>query len=812
MDTLLQDIRFGARMLWKHRGATLVAVLALALGIGVNTAMFSTAEAFLLHPVPFEDVDRLAAIYDARPQQNVDMNEIAPATYFDWQEQARSFEKLAAYEWNEVNLTGGDQPQKVQGFRVTAGFFDLLRVRPLLGRTFHPEEEQPGKGQEIVLGYGLWQRRYASDPNVIGKTVKVNGLPFTIVGVMNKGFDFPLPAEAWMPLALDAKERLRRDSRDLWVFARLKPRVSLAGAQAEMNTIAERLANGYPDTNRGWQVRVVPLGEFAVGNLTRQYTLLLMGAVGFVLLIACSNVANIQFARATGRAKELAVRTALGAGRLRIIRQLLTESVLLSLLGASLGLFFAAWDVDLIRSNMPPDVAKFIAGWTTIRLDANAFLFTLAVAVASGVLSGLAPALFSSRADVNEALKESGRGASSGRSRHRLRSTLVVVEMSLAVVLLVGAGLLVKGFRALLDVHDSYSPQTLLTFNVSLPEAQYQQPASRLAFCEQALQRLSSTPQVQSAAIATYMPYSNGGGASLTNFSIEGRPVTQAGELQAAIPETVSPEYFRMMNIALRDGRLLTDSDTQGALSVAVISESLARRFFSSENPLGRRVKVGAPDSNRPWMTIVGVVRDLRYSWINKDDVPALYRPFRQAPPYYATFALRAPGDPLRLVSAVRAEIAAVDPELPLFNIKPMDRLITESVVGIAYVAAMMAVLGIIAVILAAVGIYGVMAYAVGERTHEFGVRMALGAQARDILAMVLRNGALLTGLGFGIGLPIAFLLAQALAGLLFGVRAADTTAFLVLPLVLAAVAFLACYIPGRRATRVDPVKALRWE
>jgi putative ABC transport system permease protein len=811
MQTIWQDMRYGARMLWKHRLATLVCAAALALGIGANTAMFSLAEAFLAHPVPIENADRFVALVDSRPGQDIDRTPVAPATYFDWRQQAHSFDELGSYAWREVNLTGDREPQKVQAFQISANLFGLLGVHPQLGRGFLPEEQEPGKEQEIILGHALWEQRYASDSHIVGKNIKVDGKAYTVVGVMAAGFDFPLPAEAWTPLALDLKARLSRADRWLFVLGRLRPDVSYTQAAAEMQGIAQRQSELYPDTNKGWQLRPLRLRDFATGTLTKDYTLLLLGAVGFVLLIACADVANVQFARMTGRANEFAVRTALGGTRWRIIRQLLTESILLSLGGAALGLLIAQWALSLILSHMPADVAKFVAGWKTIRLDSNAFLFTLAIAVVSGLISGIAPSLLTSRTNVSESLKESGRSSVS-RARGRLRGALVVAEISLALVLLVGAGLLVKNFQGLLNVNESYSPQTLLTMNLKLPETQYAKPATRLAFHEHVLERLSSAPGVQSASLVSDVPYSNGGGLPTDDFSIGGRPPAQRGERIEAIIETITPNYFGVLNIALRDGRLLTEADGAEATPVTVISESLARRYFPNENPLGKHIKVGKTDSDRPWMTVVGVVNDVHYMWIVKENFPTIYRSFRQAPPYFTSIMLRTPGDPLQFISTARAQISAADPDLPLYSIKPMDKVITESVTGIAYVAALMAVLGGIALVLASVGVFGVMSYSVSERTHEIGVRMSLGAQTGDILRMVLRSGMFLAALGLAIGLPIAFLMARALASLLFGVEAADPFSFIGLPVLLAAVAALACYLPARRAARLDPLKALRYE
>jgi putative ABC transport system permease protein len=812
MFTIWQDIRFGLRMLAKHRLATLVSIVALALGIGVNTAMFSLAEAFLLHPAPFENAKRIIALVDSRPQQNIDLTPIAPATFYDWRKEAHSFDQLSAYAWDEIRLTGDGHPQKVQAFRVSANLFGMLGVQPQAGRVFAADEEAPGRDQEIILGHALWEQRYAADPHIVGKTLKVDGKSFTVVGVMGKGFDFPLPAEAWLPLSLDAQQRELRDKRWLFVLGLLKPGVSFSEAAAEMQGISQRQAEAYPDTNKGWQLRPLPLAQFMTGYLTRQYTLLLLGAVGFVLLIACADVANVQFARMSGRTNEFAVRAALGGSRWRMLRQLLTESILLSAAGAILGMFIAQWEIQMILSHMPPDVAKFVAGWKTISLDSNAFLFTLIIVVLSGILSGIAPALLASRANLSETLKESGRGSTVSRTRGRLRGALVIVEVSLALVLLVGTGLLVKNFQGLLNVAESYSPRTLLTINLTLPEMQYAKPAARLAFHERVLQRLSSAPGVQSASLVTHVPYSNGGGLPTYDFSVEGRPPVQRGDRMEAVVETISPNYFRLMNIALRDGRLLTDADGAEATPVAVISESLARRYFPGENAVGKQIKVGKPDSERPWMTVVGIVNDIHYMWIVKEDFPTIYGSFRQAPPNYTTIVLRSLGDPLQLISEAREEIAAVDPDLPLYNIKPMDKVITESITGIAYVAAMMGVLGVIALVLASVGVFGVMSYSVSERAQEIGIRLSLGAQTSDILRMVLRNGMTLAALGLAIGLPIAFALARSLAALLFGVETADPFSFIGLPLVLAAVAALACYLPARRAARLDPLVALRYE
>jgi putative ABC transport system permease protein len=816
MQALWQDVRFGVRMLMKNRLVSLVCIIALALGIGANAAIFSMAEAFLLHPVPFENADRYIALLDKHAQSDnggfgsVDFVGIAPATYFDWKKQAKSFDQITAYQWDEANLTGDNEPQKVQAFHVPANFFETIGVQPAMGRAFLTEEEEVGKDQSIILGHALWEQRFASDPNILNKNIKVDGKSYTVVGVMKKGFDYPMPAEVWLPMSFTTKERGRRDNRWLYPVGRLAPGVSFEQATAEMQAISQQQADAYPDTNRGFRIAPTLLRNYMTSDLTKQYMILLMGAVGFVLLIACANVANVQFARVTGRVGEFAIRSAMGGSRWQIVRQLLVESILLSLGGAILGLFFAQWNLDMILAHMPADVAKFVAGWKTIRLDANAFLFAIGISVSSGILSGIAPSLIGSQTNVAGTLKEGGRGTSIGRGRHRMRAALVIGEVTLALVLLVGSGLLVRSFQALLNINEGYTPSTMLTMNMSLPQTQYATEAQRLAFHEQVRERVSEIPGIQEAALVTHLPYSDGGYIDPQGFSVEGRPFTQRNDTRDAIVETASTSYFHMMNLGLRDGRYLLDSDGATSPKVAVVSASLVRKYFNGENPIGHKIKVGKDDSDAPWLTVVGVVGDLHYSWISREDVPTIYRPVRQSPPSFTTLVLRTNGDPLKFVSTVRTQIAAIDPNLPMYNIKSMEKVITEAIVGIAYVAVMMTVLGVIALLLACVGIFGVMSYSVSERTHEIGIRMSQGAQTKDILALVLGGGMRMTLLGLVIGLPISYGLAKTMAGLLFNVKASDPFAFLVLPLILAAVAAFACYLPARRAATLDPLRALR--
>jgi putative ABC transport system permease protein len=811
MSTLFQDVRYGLRMLRKSPAFTLVAMITLALGVGANTAIFSVADAFLLRPVTFPDTDRLVMVMELSPGQTSDWNKVAPGNLEDWRQQSHSFEALAAGRWSNFNLTGSGDPQRVQGFEVTAGFLDTLRVKPALGRNFLQGEDTPGHDQEVVLGNGLWERQFGSDPHIVGKTIKLNDRPLTVVGVMPKGFSFPLSAELWVPMALTAQERSSRDSHSLLVATRLSPGTSLHQAQAEMNAITGRLENAYPKTNQGWHARVIPVAEFVTEDLTRSYTLLLLGAVGFVLLIACANVANLQFARGTIRSREAAVRLSLGARRWRVVQQALSESVLLGLGGAVLGLPLAAVGVKLILANMPADVAKFIPGWETIAVDWRAFSFALSISVLAGIIAGLAPALQAAGADLNEALKEGGRGGTTGSSRHRLRSTFVVLQVTLSLVLLVGSGLMVKGVRTLISLTHDFSPSTVLTFHLNLPDTKYKSEQQMSSFYDRMLEEVSATPGVRSAAIATQLPFSEGY-FSMNLFSIGGRPVSSAREQRAAVIQYISPSYLSLLGITVREGRLLTNDDTASTLPVAVINQRMARRYWQNESAIGQRIRVGPDDGAGPWMTVAGVVADARNGWISSQPEPTIYIPYRQSPHRSTAVALRTEGSPLSVVSSLRSRVAQVDADLPLYEIMPYEEVIRESVIGFKYVAVMLSVLGVIALVLAAVGLYGVMSYLVASRTHEIGIRMALGAQRAEVLGMAVRWAVPLMTFGMLAGISAAFLLARLLASLLYGVKATDLATFTVAAVTLLAAALLATLVPARRATKVDPIVALRYE
>jgi putative ABC transport system permease protein len=630
-----------------------------------------------------------------------------------------------------------------------------------------------------------------------------------VIAVMVKKFNFPVGVEMWAPWTTDPQESQVRGRHYLKVLARLKPGVSIHQASAEMTTIARRMSEQYPETNRGWDAQVVPIKYFVTGDLTYRYTLMLLAAVGFVLLIACANVANLQFARGAARQREFAVRTALGAHRWRVVRQLLTESIALSLVGAAVGFGLAEWGVQLILAYMPADIARYIAGWYEIQLDARAFAFALGLAVLSGVVSGLAPAIQSSKPDLNETLKESGRGTSAGRSRQRVRSVLVVSELALALVLLIGAGLMVTGVKSLLAVRQPYDPRHVLSVQINLPEGKYNDLRKRASFYGQVLEQLRSVPEIESAAIVRSLPY--GDGHRVVQLGIEGVPV-EKGEYRSAQSETISPDYFSLMRIPLREGRMLGERDGAESLPVVVVSERMARRYWPGQSALGRRIKAGAADSEKPWLTIVGVVGEIQYDWLDREPPPVLYQSYRQAAEGWTTLAVRSHGDPMRVVTAVRSQVAKVDPDQPLAEIKTLDRVMTDAVLGLSYVAVMMTVLGVIALALSAIGVSGLMAYAVTERTHEIGVRLALGAQRDSVLRMLVGRGMLLAGIGLGIGLTGSIFIARLLSSLIFGVSATDWTTFGGVLLAMAVVALAASYFPARRAARLDPTIALRHE
>ena len=807
MNTLIQDIRYGARMLVKNPGVTLLTVCALALGIGANAAIFSVADALLLRPEPFPNLGRLALIYN-KVGAVTDENSLYPADYQAVLMQNRSFEQLAAHSGMDANLTGQGDPERVQAEKVTPNFFDVLGVQPQLGRGFTPQEGTPGNDAEMILSYGLWQSKFAGDASVIGKEAHINSKSYTIVGVMGKDFEYPVATDLWVPLALTVADQASRDDNYIFPVGLLKSGVSVSQAAAELENIGQELQKEFPKSNAKMTIRTVPFRTYATDEGTHQFMLLLLVAVAFVMLIACANAANLQLARVAGREREIAVRRAMGASRWRVVRQLLTESVILALAGAALGLLLAEWAVGLTVSYIPPELSQYIAGWNRVALDWRAVAYTVAVAVLAGVIAGLAPALGHSRPDLTDALKEGGRGGP-GRGSHRLRSVLVVAEVAASLVLLVGAGLLVKGFQALLNENKKFEPQSLLTMSIALPMNKYGEQAKRAQFFQQVLSQMSAIPGVKAASVVTEVPDNDH--FSYHVFTAENEPYAEdMGHLGLA--ESVSPNYFRTLHLPLIRGREFTDADGANTQRVAMVSKLMAARYWPGEDPIGKRVREGRPDRKNPWMTVVGVVADAKYNPYFEAIDGTVYVPYAQDADSNCAFLLRTAGDPLTFVPAVRAKIASVDPDQPIYEPKTLARLTWEELIGISFIATMMAVLGLIALVLASSGVFGVMAHSVTERTHEIGIRLALGASPKQVLRWIAGRGIRLAVIGLVIGFALAYVLARLLSSLIYGVSAADPVIFVGVPAALAVVAITACYLPARRAMKVEPMVALRYE
>jgi putative ABC transport system permease protein len=801
MRSLLQDVRYAVRRLLKSPGFALVAVGALTLGIGANTAIFSVVNSVLLRPLPYPEPEQLVQVWESRPRMNMPRSEVAPHEFLAWAERSQSFRQLAANDLTEYNLTGRGEPERVTGALVTAGYFPLFGVSPAQGRTFLAEEDQPGKDNVVVLGHELWRSRFNSDPSVVGQSVSLDGVPCTVVGVMPRGFRLPDGAGLARPIAFTVEDRAKAGSHFLNVYGRLKEGVALAQAGGEMATVAGRVEQDFGDVNAGHRVVLVPLHEQVVGG-ARTALLVLLGAVGLVLLIACANVANLLLARAAGRRREVAVRAALGASRWRIVRQLLAESVLLSALGGAAGLLLAVWGVDLLVSLDPTGVQR--AGEVT--LDWRVLGFTFGLSLLTGLLFGLAPALQASKADFNESLKEGGRSAQ-GLGRSRLRGALVVSEVALTLVLLVGAGLLVKSFRQLLAVDSGLDPHGVLTLDVSLPQAKYAERQQITSFYERLIEQAAALPGVEAAGAVSVLPLA---GNDNSNFvQIEGRPPQPAGQALRAGRRNVSADYFRALGIPVKRGRAFNASDAKDAPPVVVINESLARSFFAGEDAVGKRIRTG---EKSPWVEVVGVVGDVRHRGLDVETRPEMFFPHLQTPSRQMTLVVRAAGDPAALAGPLRVRVRELDRDQPVGNVKTMETWVAESVASRRFSVLLLGVFACVAAGLAALGLYGVVSYSVAQRTHEIGLRVALGARPRDVLRLVIRQGMTLTLLGTAVGLLAALALTRVMSGLLFGVGATDLATFVAVPLMLLTVALLACYLPARRATKVDPMVALRHE
>jgi putative ABC transport system permease protein len=802
-----QDLRYGLRMLCKNPGFTAVAVIALALGIGANSAIFSVVNAVLLRPLLYKDSERLVMVWEDATKYGYPRDTPAVANYIDWRDQNQVFESMAAIADQSFNLTNAGDPERIEGRRVSSNLFSLLGIDPQIGRAFTPEEDQPGANRVVILSNALWQRRFAGDANLVGKTVTLNAQSHTVIGVMPAWFQFPSrDDELWVPIAFTPQQVASRGNHYLEVVARLKRGVSVQQAQAEMNTIAARLQQQYPEQNTDLGAAVVPLHEQVVGDI-KPALLILLGAVGLVLLIACANVANLLLARAAVRQKEIALRVALGANRWRLIRQFLTESILLATLGGAFGLLLSIVGVRLLTGFIPNDISQLKA----ITLDVRVLGFTLLVSMLTGLIFGLVPALQASIFNPNETLKEGGRDSSSGSRGNRIRGLLVIAEVAVSLVLLIGAGLLINSFLRLRNVDPGFRTDNLLTMKIVLPQLKYPSQAKRAAFYTDVVSRVEALPGVKSAAVTTNLPLYKQGNS--TGINIEGRPEPEPGKEMIVVTRVISPKYFQTMGIPFLKGRPFGAEDTPKLPGAVVISETMASRYWPGEDPVGKRLCPGKPESPEDWFQIIGVVKDVRQFELNADPKPQMYLSYEQIGFFEPRdLVVSTSVDPLSLAATVRKTVWDIDKDQPVSNIRTMNEIAAESVARQRFSMLLLGIFAGVALLLAAVGIYGVMSYSVTQRRNEIGIRMALGAQKSDVLKLTVGQGLKLVVIGVGCGLAGAFMLTRLMSSLLFGVKATDPATFITISVILACVALLACYIPARRATKVDPLTALRYE
>jgi putative ABC transport system permease protein len=816
---MVQDLRYAIRMLLKRPGFTMISVVALAIGIGASTTIFSVVNAVLLRPLPYKDPGRLVII-DAN-YLALDMERIGASApeFLDYRDQAQVFEQIAAFGDVDFTLTGGDGPESVRTCRVSASLFPLLGATPARGRTFSPEEEQVGRSNVVVLSDGLWRRRFGADPNIIGTTLTLEGRKCDVVGVMpdrfqfpHSGFPFGRRADLWMPIAFTEEELAHRSQYSFRVIARLQADLSFEKAQAEMDTLASRLQQQYPRSYRGpngedggWKITATSLEELVVARV-RPGLLILLSAVAFVLLIGCANVANLMVARGLARQKEVAVRLALGAGRARLVRQFMTESLLLALMGGGLGLLLALWGNDLLAALAPANIPRA----SEVSLDLRVLGFALAVTLGTGLLFGLAPAMAMTKPDLIQSLKDGSRSAGGSRRFNRLRSLLVSFEVAISVVLLIGAGLMINSFIRLLRVDPGFNPDNLLTMEIVLPESRYAELRQCGDFFTQLLARVEALPSVRSAGAITILPLS--GGRRDGPVSIEGRPFDTTGKPQVANYRVISPTYFDTLGTRLVEGRWITDRDAVDRPAAALVNEALARNLFPNEDPIGKRLKLGAPRNPRPWLSIVGVVADVKHDGLDTATRPEIYVSYLQEPLPALTLVVRSASDPTVLVTAVRNEVLALDREQPIYNVRTVRQLLSASVSNRRFSMLLLGVFASVALLLAVLGVYGVIGYWVSQRTQEIGIRMALGARPQDIFRLVMRRGMILTTIGVVAGLAGAFAVTRVMSGMLFSVTASDPATFAVIALLMTGAALAASFIPARRATRVDPMIALRCE
>ena len=823
METLLQDIRFACRTLLKRPAFTVIAILTLALGIGANTAIFSVVDSVLLAPLPFRDPDRLTMIWASNPElaRQVGLPDklpVSPATFYDWKT-AKSFEKMALVSSDRLSLTGDGDPEQIAAVKVSGELFQALGTPALLGRTLQPEDDDKGKRTTILLSHDFWQHHFGGDRNVIGRILHIDGAPLAVVGVMPAGFAFPRGGEmphgfgfaaqpdVWVPLAFTPERRQNRGNRGYLAIGLLKPGVGIPEAQAEMTEISRRVEKAFPDSDGGWHNRVAPLRRELVGDI-RPALLILLAAVGLVLLIACVNVASLLLAQAAARQKEIAVRTALGAGRGRMVRQLLTESALLAFTGGAAGLLLAIWGLRAFTLWIPDDVPVS----RHLTLDPRVLLFSLGVTLLTGLLAGLAPAFQMTRPDLAESLRD-GTRAGSGTSRgNRTRGILVIVETALAVVLVAGAGLLIRSFARVTNIDPGFRPEGVLTLQVPISQVKYPDGAKRWAFLSQALERLRALPGVTVAGTVSNLPLS--GEEEIDWLIVEGRPrPANSSETPLADLRQASSGYFEAMGIRLLRGRTFNGNDRAGVAGVAVVNETLARTYWPGADPIGKRIRFGDLDSKKPeWLTVVGVVDDVRSSSLEGTPRPQAYLAAAQNAFSRQYVVLRTKGDPKNLIAAARSAIWSVDRDQPVAEARAMSKVVSQSVAGRRFNMVLLGAFAVLSLLLAAVGIYGITAYSVAQRTREMGLRMALGAERWTVLALVLREAGFLALAGLAAGLALAFAATRVMASLLFGVGASDPLTFASVAATLALVSLFAAWVPGRRATEVDPMVALRTE
>lgn len=821
MGTFWQDLQYGGRLLLKSPAFTLIAVATLALGIGANTAIFGIVNTVLLRPLPYPNQQQLVNVWETDSNRKIKHGSVPPGDFVDWRAQNQVFQGISAFQFDVFTLTGAGEPEQVWGGRVSANFFDLFGVRPVVGRAFRPDEEQLGHDRVVIISHAVWTRHFAADPNVVGHSVTINDNPYTVIGVLPADFNLlglSRQFEVWVPLALSTSD-IRRDNPSLIVFARLKSDVTIARANLDMGDISRRLSMEYPATNQGVGTWVVSMHEL----MSRGFgdpLLLLLASVGLVLLIACANVANLLLARAAGREKEVAIRSTLGAGRLRLVRQLLTESVLLGLVGGAAGLLVGYGGLKILPAILPP--AGGIDEMPRISMagiSGTVFAFTVGVAILTGIIFGLAPAFQFSKTNLAESLKESGRSSTGGVQRRVTRNFLAIVEVGLSLVLLIGAGTLIRSLRSLLNTNLGFNPKNVLSMQVWLTESHHPGTAQTREFFQQVIERMRALPGVDSASAINFLPLTSW--TDLANFDIGGRASPPPRHEFVAHYRIIDPQYFQTMQVPLVRGRYFKDTDNQNAQGVAIVNQTLAGQYWPNQDAIGQQVRIHLQESKsvpwRPgasdaWLTIVGIVADTSERKPGDRDTGRLYLPYLQTPSRMMRIILRTSGPAELLASAARQAVQSIDPNQPVTEVQSMEQLVSASVSSESLNAILLTFFAALALILAGIGIYGVISYGVEQRRHEIGIRLALGAQPRDVVHLIVRQGVRLALIGIVIGFGAAFGMIRGLSGAMFGIKSIDLASSIVAVVLLFLVAFFACYIPARRATRVDPVQALRYE